>query len=95
MNLRSVIFYAISNQDLCPITDYSRLKYLSIDKRGDGVRAKISLSQVQNCKKNRQLKEENWRGRGEKLLIFNVWVHVVINRFDRQIRNEVQRVFFE
>jgi hypothetical protein len=27
------------------------LKYLSIDKRGDGVRAKISLSQVQNCKK--------------------------------------------
>ncbi len=48
---------AISNslcdlkQNRCPITDYSRLKYLSIDKRGDGIWAKIPFAGSKLLKK--------------------------------------------
>jgi hypothetical protein len=50
-NLRSVIPYAISNRTVAPITDYSRLKYLSIDKRGDGIWAKIPFAGSKLLKK--------------------------------------------
>ena len=46
-------------------------------------------------RKPRQLKEENWRGRGEKLLIFNVGVDVLINRFHPKATDEIRCIFLE
>ena len=63
--------------------------------RSSSNRSSNFLFMATSKRKPRQLKEGNWRGRGEKLLIFNVGVDVFINRFYCQITDGIQRILFE